>query len=458
MFAIVRTDDGMRIRRPLFAVAAPGLLVAPPAGAEVELTAVGTEAGSWARPLSRDELRAHDDAPELVERCLADLADSFGAAVPVEGTSITDEEPVELEAGATAWPATHTVWVEASAPLRAYGSATAEASILPLPPQAWLTASAATVAQPRPAGYALATADGWSGVDAFLRAACEELCAALRAEQDASAGRIDRRRSYEDDLLLDTYTALGAVLGERGQRELAGTDGDALLAAVRAVGRSLGVTIKAPPPSASGGVVDPLDAITRASGVRMRRVALDPGWWTHDVGPLVATLAESGRPVALVPRRPGSYDLVDPQEGSRTRVTAAVAATIATDATMLYRPLPPDAVSGRQVLGFMLRPVRADLVRHAPVRHPRRRALARHPARHGADLLGGRPRPPAHEPDLADGAARVLLGRRVRARTRPAARAPARRGTGQPRSCRPRSGTGSSTCRCRSSAATPAAT
>jgi ATP-binding cassette subfamily C protein len=95
----------------------------------------------------------------------------------------------------------------------------------------------------------------------------------------------------------------------------------------------------------------------------MRRVVLDREWWKTDSGPLIAARAGDGSPVALLQPRAGVYDLVDPADGARTRVDEAVAATLSPTATMLYRALPVVPVTGREVLAFVLRPLRGDLGR-----------------------------------------------------------------------------------------------
>ena len=73
---------------------------------------------------------------------------------------------------------------------------------------------------------------------------------------------------------------------------------------------------------------DPVAAIARASGVRVRRVLLRDHWWTGDCGPLLGlTTGEAPRWVALLPVSPCRYEMCDPSDGVRRPVSAAVAAT-----------------------------------------------------------------------------------------------------------------------------------
>ena len=64
---------------------------------------------------------------------------------------------------------------------------------------------------------------------------------------------------------------------------------------------------------------DPLDEISRASRVRMRRVALKGDWWRQNSGPLLGFRGEDERPVALLQRGTAAYTLVDPVRRDQTK-------------------------------------------------------------------------------------------------------------------------------------------
>src|SRR5205085_12152047 len=103
---------------------------------------------------------------------------------------------------------------------------------------------------------------------------------------------------------------------------------DPLVAVCQKVGAPMGISIRVPAPvtTPGRGRRDPLEDIVRASHIRKRRVALRGSWWRADNGPLVAYLAEDHRPVAILPRAPGSYELHDVVPATQARVTRAVAA------------------------------------------------------------------------------------------------------------------------------------
>ena len=118
---------------------------------------------------------------------------------------------------------------------------------------------------------------------------------------------------------------------------------------------------------AGGKLEDRLTRICAASRVRSRRVILRGDWWTRDNGPLVAFRAldpeqKVKRPVALLPLSTRSYELVDPADGSRARVDAAVAETLSGDAHMFYPPLPERPVTKMDLLRSALAGRRRDLL------------------------------------------------------------------------------------------------
>jgi NHLM bacteriocin system ABC transporter ATP-binding protein len=368
VFAVLTGTGRPEARHSLFDVG-PGELLLPPApGSPVTLLAVGIEDGTSARLLAAADLRraARSDGGATavrVEAWLDRLADAVAASLPEAGRSLARSEEAVLTPGLAAWPATRTVWVRALAPLRPYGREEAPAeAFVPVPEQSWVVATDEEAVVPTGAADALAADESWSGVAAFERAVYGQLGEHLAVADVEAERRIDERGRAEQALRAETYTSLGAVLSDRAAQELAG-EGDPLLAAMRSVGRSLGVAIVPPPRGASGGVVDPVDAIARASGVRTRKVLLEGGWWKRDVGPLLGRLAADGRAVGLCPRRGGRYELVDPAASARMPVDGTVAALLEPEATMVYRPLPARALTRRDVLRYVVFPVAGDLRR-----------------------------------------------------------------------------------------------
>jgi ATP-binding cassette subfamily C protein len=177
-------------------------------------------------------------------------------------------------------------------------------------------------------------------------------------------------------------------------------EGTPLLIAAGAVGRAIGVTIR--PPARSENlqrVKEPLEAIVRASRIRMRRVLLQGCWWEKDCGCLVAyrrlqpdevhlslcsgtlkgaatqtqpkgftSLADNplytldNRPIALLLVSPNRYEMFDPVEQIRLPVDERIAATVAPVAYMFYRSLPDKALQAFDLLQFAFKGREKDLI------------------------------------------------------------------------------------------------
>lgn len=155
--------------------------------------------------------------------------------------------------------------------------------------------------------------------------------AAWRRQEEAEA----RRRLF-------------GVLGPRLQPVSAS---DALLTALRAVGRHEGIVVRAP--AVATGEPE-MAAILHASNLRSRQVRLVPSdrWWRGDSGAMLAFRREGGRPVALLPGATGGYRLQDPETGAVSRVGRKTAAGLETEAFFLYQPLADDGAIGvRELLG-----------------------------------------------------------------------------------------------------------
>ncbi|MEI8166972.1 MAG: NHLP bacteriocin export ABC transporter permease/ATPase subunit, partial [Chloroflexales bacterium] len=135
-----------------------------------------------------------------------------------------------------------------------------------------------------------------------------------------------------------------------------------LLAACALVGAAVGIVVQPHAHlTADGDLHDELAGIATASRFRTRQVILKGEWWRQDNGPLLAHRTEDKQPVALLPRGPRRYAMVDPATGTRTPVTPEVAGALASLAFQIYRPLPEGPLSSWDLLRFSLFGGRRDL-------------------------------------------------------------------------------------------------
>ncbi|MFM8831931.1 MAG: ABC transporter transmembrane domain-containing protein, partial [Spartobacteria bacterium] len=163
----------------------------------------------------------------------------------------------------------------------------------------------------------------------------------------------DFLRQARQNILDDRSNALVPIMARSGE---------GLFEAAAIVARSLGIELKrARVLTEEGKEQGALDAILRQAELRRRPIVLPPDWYQGDSGPLLGFLSDSGRPVALVPRKSSVYRLVDPVEGTSKDVDQSLAGKLSEKAVMFYRPFPDGPLNARQVFYYALRGRSHDL-------------------------------------------------------------------------------------------------
>jgi ATP-binding cassette subfamily C protein len=135
-----------------------------------------------------------------------------------------------------------------------------------------------------------------------------------------------------------------------------------LLVATGAVGRRLGIPIHPPVQSTDlNRIRDPIEAISRASRIRIRQVLLEDDWWQRDSGPLLTYLQPDNRPIALLPAGRNGYEMLDSVTQFRSPLDADTAAKLSPIAYTFYRSLADKAISSLELLCFALRGLTKDI-------------------------------------------------------------------------------------------------
>ncbi|NJN11169.1 MAG: NHLP bacteriocin export ABC transporter permease/ATPase subunit [Richelia sp. RM1_1_1] len=185
--------------------------------------------------------------------------------------------------------------------------------------------------------------------------------------------RLELRQQLNNQMTTKALTELASPLNS--QIEDFVDQNESLLVAAGAVGKAMGVKIC---PTLNSEdlqqLKEPLEAIARASRLRIRRVVLRDNWWENDCGPLVAyaindntsddenSIFCSQRPVALLPVSAGNYELFDPIEQKRQRVTESVAENLAPFAYVFYRSLPDKVITIWDLLRFAFKGKQTDIL------------------------------------------------------------------------------------------------
>ena len=205
----------------------------------------------------------------------------------------------------------------------------------------------------------------WRGLQFFHRVVLTSFTLKRRNEDRKARQRLQAKADSDAALIDNSLARLGAPL--RDERDMAAAEaegtGDPLLAACQAVGRVLGVEIKQHPEARRGTKQrDPVAAIARASGVRVRRVILKGEWWRDDSGPMLAFSESDDRPLALIPHSSTSYRIHDPATAERVRVTRKTAASLSGAAHVFYRPFPHKELNAVDIVRFGLHRCRNDVL------------------------------------------------------------------------------------------------
>ena len=315
---------------------------------------------------------ARGEAPvgTLLDAWVRFLIDTLtGFAPPKLSTKLDERHELELEEGEFVAATRGSVrWIEVQeGSLHTFGApnleVTPKQAPFPLTDALWARAAGATRIASHRSEEILDAGRLENGLWRLHMLVLRLLDARNREEAAKEIERLRERERVQAGRTRAAIQSLAAVLDPRTARAMrgAGTETDPLLVAMRALGEHVGIEIrKASSWEGSAGGTDPIEAIARASQIRIRRVVLTGKWWASDSGSLLGFLAgEPRRPVALLRTR-RRYVLLDPADGSRRRVGRKVAATLRPGAVMLYRRLPDGKLNLFDLVKFGLRGRRLD--------------------------------------------------------------------------------------------------
>ncbi len=385
VFAVeLRDGEPAGPRTHLFRVEAGGPLLGVGAHPEhaTALLAVGTT-GTVLAELDAGYLRALGGHAEF-HAPLLDLlhvwAVSLYGGITASGRprAHRDLEPggdLALEAGTCARPTAKVAWVEqAEGTSRLLGRAECvlrEGEVVPVAREGWVEGEGASRVRVLDPAVLFAGEGPWPALERLHRCVLDTVAGQVREAAAEQRERLRRQRGASRDMMSAALARLAAAMrpgaARSGVRLRLREDGrgeeDTLFAAFRMVAGAQGIEARQPPEHAGGGRPrDPLDALARAHRLRTRRVALRDQWWRRENGPLLALTAGERRPVAILPRPRGGYDLCDPHSRTQRPVDAEAAATLEPFGYTLYRPFPAEPLRVWPVLRFGLRGCGRDLL------------------------------------------------------------------------------------------------
>ena len=165
--------------------------------------------------------------------------------------------------------------------------------------------------------------------------------------------QIEFRKKHERELLSDSFENIARSVTGRKVRKSLLNDQEDVSDAVSALLRHMGVKEKEVPPTVRG-LRDRLDFLLSSTGILYREIILSKGWQNDAMGPMIASLKDSGTVIAVLPSEMGGYEYMDPATGKKVSVNAHTAANISEEALCFYRPLPMRALKLRDLLKYMM--------------------------------------------------------------------------------------------------------
>ena len=174
----------------------------------------------------------------------------------------------------------------------------------------------------------------------------------------------DRIRA-DNEAFEDSFVrAAGIIMGSR----LSAAMNDQRQAATDAIGEIL-KAYRIKPKEVPDSVTDmneTLEYLMRPHGIMRRNVTLEKGWYKDASGPMLGTLREDGRVVALIPSGVSGYVIVDPNAGRRVKVTKKNEDTVDKEAIAFYKPFPAKKINALGLLRYIKENMTpADVVRIA---------------------------------------------------------------------------------------------
>lgn len=215
----------------------------------------------------------------------------------------------------------------------------------------------------------LVTSTGLVQLDALHTSVLRRTQRQRSALDAANAALLVQRQSGEAHAFSHAIGSLAQVVSGKQAVNQSGRTGDVLLDACQRVFDALGLKTRLASPSLANPGADSdstaqIEALCRQAKVSQRRVNLNgTHWWKDTSAPLLAFVAETDAPVALLPKPGGGYTLVDPATGQEIPLTPSNAQSLGRTALMFYRAFDNEAITITKLARFGLLGTAVDLWR-----------------------------------------------------------------------------------------------
>ncbi len=344
------------------------------AGADA-LIAIGSP-GSEILELSIEAFRTHLSegaawARKALDQWITDVAGKlFLSEAPLSYVDVTQKALVGPEATAQVIVAVEGVrWIKhlrgSSLPLRRemLGPIDGATGLFPVTKLLWVEATPDSEVKVFSLAEVEPAAALWAGLDAFHSIAARLLLSNREELEAQGRARIGERSAFNLKLFENALGKLQSSVSPAADVIVDSKCHNPVFLAMQMVAHELQMKLTAPIELLQGKAIrDPIQRIAKASGVRVRRVALKGDWWNNCDDPLLCFAENGKRSLAVLPRRFGRIDLHTAGEPGSVLLTPTLAAELDPMAYTLYRPFPRTAIGVGELLRFGLSRSKLELV------------------------------------------------------------------------------------------------
>ena len=228
---------------------------------------------------------------------------------------------------------------------------------LPLTPDSWVQSGEPLQLTGRDTIGMLEDGRAWMGLDTLHRLLLPTAQTNLMLVEVDEHNRVRQRA---ESARRDWHSGLGAMhevlAGSRPETLRTDASLPPLAQALQIVGRAEGFSIRLPARNAptSGSTLTNLAGLLHASGLRSRKVLLEPGWERFDTQAMLGFAKDDGRPLAILPDAVRGVRVVDPVK--QTALHGAGALSLLDDhAYVITAALPFTALGWKALPAFTLK-------------------------------------------------------------------------------------------------------
>lgn len=234
-----------------------------------------------------------------------------------------------------------------------------EGLFFPLSPSLWLTAKKESRLISHPTEKIIAQDRLWRGIISIHHQIFSSFVRKQEIAVQKNILKMSKKRQTEEQLEKNVFESLGSLL-QKKHIPLSSPEDDLLFQACDLLGQVIGVKIHRP----STPFVhreERIHEICTASGIFYRKVALKGEWWRTVHPSFVAFYGEEKRPVVLIRVGTNQFDVQDPREPKRMRLTEEMAKQLDSEGFVFLPEIPTKKVSFFSLMRFSFAEAHRDM-------------------------------------------------------------------------------------------------